>query len=620
MKKILSILVCVCVLLSAMVFTASAADGTTYTFSDYKESAAVTDYSKALDDVITIGVYGGMDSGSGYFNNELRIYQGAYATITSTKEISSIVLNAGHKDGTYDVSTSTDGSAWNVVVDDAAYTSSYKDLVINFATPVKYVKVEATKQMRVKSMTVAFSGEAGGEVTPPVEEPEKPATTITLVDSPVAGTAYKYGMIQGNVSATDVYYIDGAMSGYYMNTVTDVAAAVDVYLEEVEGGYNLYAMVDGAKKYINMVVSGTYVNGKFEDAATTVYTFDAEKKALVSIVNGTEYWIGTRNDKTYTTVGPVKTEYNGFYCQLYAVTVEEPEEPVEPDVPVTPERPAPDETNTLTVKEALELGVAQENSAYTADKYYVTGVITAVSNTQYGNMYIADEDGNEILVYGTYGADGEDRYDALESKPDEGDTVTVYGVVGNYNGTPQLKNAWIISFTAGELDVEEPTEPEADSVLTIAEAIELGLTKRSNTFTENKYYVTGVITEIYNEEYGNMRITDDAGNILTLYGTWEVLDEIRFDAMENKPAVGDTITVYGVIGQYNGTPQMKNGVFTTAPVTDGDNTTGSTTPTTPSTPNTDSSTTSPATSDSIGAVVAMAIAAGAVVLYTSKKR
>lgn len=620
MKKILSILVCVCVLLSAMVFTASAADGTTYTFSDYKESAAVTDYSKALDDVITIGVYGGMDSGSGYFNNELRIYQGAYATITSTKEISSIVLNAGHKDGTYDVSTSTDGSAWNVVVDDAAYTSAYSDLVINFATPVKYVKVEATKQMRVKSMTVAFSGEAGGEVTPPVEEPEKPATTITLVDSPVAGTAYKYGMIQGNVSATDVYYIDGAMSGYYMNTVTDVAAAVDVYLEEVEGGYNLYTMVDGAKKYINMVVSGTHVNGKFEDAATTVYTFDAEAKTLISIVNDAPYWMGTRNDKTYTTVGPVKTEYNGFYCQLYAVTVEEPEEPVEPDVPVTPELPAPDETNTLTVKEALELGVAQENSAYTADKYYVTGVITAVSNTQYGNMYIADEDGNEILVYGTYGADGEDRYDALESKPDEGDTVTVYGVVGNYNGAPQLKNAWIISFTAGELDVEEPTEPEADSVLTIEEAIALGLTKRSNTFTENKYYVTGVITEIYNEEYGNMRITDDAGNILTLYGTWEVLDEIRFDAMENKPTVGDTITVYGVIGQYNGTPQMKNGVFTTAPVTDGDNTTGSTTPTTPSTPNTDSSTTSPATSDSIGAVVAMAIAAGAVVLYTSKKR
>ena len=299
--------------------------------------------------------------------------------------------------------------------------------------------------------------------------------------------------------------------------------------------------------------------------------------------------------------------------------------PVEDEEDKPVELPAPDATNTLTVKEAIELGAAQDTGAYTADKYYVTGKITAVSNTQYGNIYIADEDGNEILVYGTYGADGKDRYDALASKPDEGDTVTVYGVVGNFKGTPQLKNAWIIEFTAGELDVEAPTEPEADSVLTIEEAIELGLTKRSNEFTTNKYYVTGVITEIYNEEYGNMKITDDAGNILTLYGTWEVLDEIRFDAMENKPAVGDTITVYGVIGQYNGTPQMKNGVFTTAPVTDddnddtttGDNTTGGTTGGADT--NTDNSTTSPSTGDNVGAIVAMAVAAAAV-LVASKKR
>lgn len=288
------------------------------------------------------------------------------------------------------------------------------------------------------------------------------------------------------------------------------------------------------------------------------------------------------------------------------------------------ELPTPDATNTLTIKEALALGAEQEDSAYTADKYYVTGKVISVTSDVYGNMYLADEEGNEILVYGTYSADGKDRYDALEAKPDAGDTVTLYGVVGNFKGTPQLKNAWIIEFTEGELDVEKPTEPKADSVLTIEEAIALGLTKRSNEFTTNKYYVTGVITEIYNEEYGNMKITDDAGNILTLYGTWEVLDEIRFDAMANKPAVGDKITVYGVIGQYNGTPQMKNGVFTTAPANDDDNggtTTGGNTTggTTTTTPDTDKGDKSPSTGDNVGAIVAMAVAAAAV-LVASKKR
>ena len=398
-----------------------------------------------------------------------------------------------------------------------------------------------------------------------------------------------------------------------------------------------------AIKEIKLVYSdskSTYDNPDAEilyfgnEAGTYSYT------TTLSTVKGTKEYTVTPDAETYTFFKfEHDYDYTAYWKSITIVLVggEEVTPPAgggdeggdvtppagdEDDKPV--ELPAPDATNTLTVKEAIELGAAQDTSAYTADKYYVTGKITAVSNTQYGNMYIADEDGNEILIYGTYGADGKDRYDALASKPDEGDTVTFYGVVGNYNGTPQLKNAWIIEFTAGELDVEAPTEPEADSVLTIEEAIELGLTKRSNEFTTNKYYVTGVITEIYNEEYGNMKITDDAGNILTLYGTWEVLDEIRFDAMENKPAVGDTITVYGVIGQYNGTPQMKNGVFTTAPVTDddnddtttGDNTTGGTTG---GNANTDNSTTSPSTSDNVGAIVAMAVAAAAV-LVASKKR
>ena len=56
-----------------------------------------------------------------------------------------------------------------------------------------------------------------------------------------------------------------------------------------------------------------------------------------------------------------------------------------------------------------------------------------------------------------------------------------------------------------------------------------------------------------------MKIKDAEGNILTVYGTWSADGNTRFDALEKKPAVGDTIKVYGIIGQYNGTPQMKNG-------------------------------------------------------------
>ncbi len=146
---------------------------------------------------------------------------------------------------------------------------------------------------------------------------------LYVVDAPVAGTAYKFGMIQQNVSAADVYYLTGAMDGYYMATTTDDTNAIDVYLENTTGGYHLYTAINGIKTYINMVVNGTYVNGAYEATASTVYIFDETSKTVVAQVNGATYWFGTRNDKTYTTVGPCDVSYNGFYCQFYGEITED---------------------------------------------------------------------------------------------------------------------------------------------------------------------------------------------------------------------------------------------------------------------------------------------------------
>ena len=149
------------------------------------------------------------------------------------------------------------------------------------------------------------------------------ASAIEVVDAPVVGTAYKFGMIQENVSSTDVYYLTGAMNGYYMDTTTDASASIDVYLEQTSGGYYLYTNIGGSKTYINMVVSGTHVNGAYESSASTVYRYDEESKTLIADVNGKDYWFGTRNDKTYTTVGPCATSFNGFYCCFYGEAVVE---------------------------------------------------------------------------------------------------------------------------------------------------------------------------------------------------------------------------------------------------------------------------------------------------------
>ena len=109
----------------------------------------------------------------------------------------------------------------------------------------------------------------------------------------------------------------------------------------------------------------------------------------------------------------------------------------------------PADGTALTIPEALliaELG----GTSYTTQKYYITGIISNLYNTQYGNFYIKDAEGNEICIYGLYSADGKTRYDAMSYKPVEGDEVTVYTVLGMYSTTKQGKNAWLDEVVAHE--------------------------------------------------------------------------------------------------------------------------------------------------------------------------
>ena len=150
---------------------------------------------------------------------------------------------------------------------------------------------------------------------------------------------------------------------------------------------------------------------------------------------------------------------------------------------------------------------------------------------------------------------------------------------GNFIGKVQIDSATDVTITGGTFTADISSllgkgytqnengevvkgDPAADSVLTITEALDLGASKAHNVYTEVKYYVTGEITEVYQTKYGNMKIKDEAGNILTVYGTYSADGSIRYDAMDIKPVAGDTVTVYGIIGQYNGTPQLKNGWIT----------------------------------------------------------
>lgn len=147
---------------------------------------------------------------------------------------------------------------------------------------------------------------------------------LTVVTSPKAGVAYKFGMVQENLSKTDVYFLKGGYQAtYYMATAASTTAAIDVYLEATTGGFYMYTTYNGSKEYLNLVVSGTHVNPKYQATASTVYTYDSTMQTMCAVIDGENRYFGTAKLKngaasTYNTIGGVKgTADDIFYCKLY---------------------------------------------------------------------------------------------------------------------------------------------------------------------------------------------------------------------------------------------------------------------------------------------------------------
>lgn len=95
--------------------------------------------------------------------------------------------------------------------------------------------------------------------------------------------------------------------------------------------------------------------------------------------------------------------------------------------------------------------------------YRVSGTVSAISNTEYGNLYLEDGSGNQIYVYGLYNSKGQYPKDA-EGKWDgfgiaEGDVLVVQGPRSTYNTTIELVNASLISVTKSLIKVtSDPVE------------------------------------------------------------------------------------------------------------------------------------------------------------------
>ena len=198
-------------------------------------------------------------------------------------------------------------------------------------------------------------------------------------------------------------------------------------------------------------------------------------------------------------------------------------------------------TTTIAQKGAIqEVSVADFLDAAVGDaQYRVTGIITKVVNSAYGNVNIRDFSG-EVYVYGI-GAKGDFEKAGLKA----GDIVTLVGKRGEHKGSAQMAGAQLES-------VKAVTEVSIADFLTKDDKADV------------YYKVTGTIDEIANSTYGNLYLSDGTTRLYVYgcYPGWGATGDFRKNYLATAGiAVGDKLTVIGVKSTYNGTPQVNGGLY-----------------------------------------------------------
>ena len=103
--------------------------------------------------------------------------------------------------------------------------------------------------------------------------------------------------------------------------------------------------------------------------------------------------------------------------------------------------------NLTSIADVLAIGNSLALGETTSEVYYIKGTITEIKNTTYGNLYLTDENGNTVYVYGLYDGNG-NRYDKMTKQPKAGDEIVICSKIQNYNNYGssliELKNSTII--------------------------------------------------------------------------------------------------------------------------------------------------------------------------------
>ncbi len=461
----------------------------------------------------------------------------------------------------------------------------------------------------------------------------------SIMAAPVENTPYKFYVYQAATN-TDCY-INGEMKNdYYFATDTNSDYGVTIYTETVSGGFNVYHKgvggEDTEKTYINIVKSGNYTNVKYQDTASSVWTYSQEYGTIVTKVGDDTYYMGC--DGTYNTVEPQKTRGEGYYMgylvemkdrnqvtdeakaertvqelALNAVYVGEGEHILEEQGALYGEAKV-----SYAVKNGSGVSIDTEILTLKAGSSASTVELTAtvkcgdVTKTKDLSFKLIPNEKSAILDAAFALKDNEEFANkvTLTGKVtgfmDDGEYTDEYGTISVYMdvdgkqmgayrmngiGVKDVQPGYTITVTgtlvnykggvqfdfACTLDsYEEGTLPEAPQ-LTPAEIVDAAYALEQGASMQGEQTLTGVITEIktpYDSGFKNISVV-----IVVANKTDKPILCYRLKGTDaDKLAVGDTITVTGTIKNYSGTIEFDSGcTFTNRIPGEGGNQGGGTT-------------------------------------------
>lgn len=338
-----------------------------------------------------------------------------------------------------------------------------------------------------------------------------PALSGIYRNAPKAGTAYKYGFLQGTLNK--VLYFNGTMSGNFLGVTENVADAVDVYVEYVAGGYRLYFMKNETKTYIDVVQREGAGNEHKADVVLTeeptcVYHWNNKLEIFTVSLKTTEFFLGTYS--TYDTVSASaigyitgdnegKLDTTNFAARLYTAD----NLPVAPFVKPTTASGIFEEANKLAEGETLQQG-----------PYTLTGLVDSIS----GDVFTIKVGENTILATG------------LGNDARQGYRVTVTGQIEKKSGNIQFasgatldkaedvtesQNTIVYDFK----DLKCGTEITGD---TLAEAFEKATSDTQLvSVTGSKVYAGSANSGVFEKKNGYLKLGTGSknGEIILTYGS-----------------------------------------------------------------------------------------------------